>query len=130
MLQSLRVNNFALIEELEMTFEEGLNILTGETGAGKSILLGSIQTALGAKASKELIRTGAESAYVELVFDNCGTAAEEELARQELSSEDGSITISRKITTAGKSVCRINGETVNAATVKAVASQLLEIHGQ
>lgn len=130
MLQSLRVSNFALIEELEVTFENGLNILTGETGAGKSILLGSIQTALGAKASKELIRSGAESAYVELVFDNCGTAAEEELLRQELSIEDGSITISRKLTSAGKSICRINGETVNAATVKAVASQLLEIHGQ
>lgn len=130
MLQSLRVSNFALIEELEMTFEEGLNILTGETGAGKSILLGSIQTALGAKASKEMIRSGAEAAYVELVFDNCGTAAEEELMRQEVSSEDGSITISRKITSTGKSVCRINGETVNASAVKAVATQLLEIHGQ
>lgn len=130
MLQSLRVSNFALIEELEMTFEKGLNILTGETGAGKSILLGSIQMALGAKASRELIRSGAEAAYVELVFDNCGTAAEEELMRQEVSSEDGSITISRKITSTGKSVCRINGETVNASAVKAVAAQLLEIHGQ
>ncbi len=130
MLQSLRVSNFALIEEMEVCFGEGLNILTGETGAGKSILLGSVQTALGAKASKDLIRNGAESAYVELVFDNCGTVVEEELKRQELFSEDGSITISRRITTAGKSVCRINGETVNAATVKAVASLLLEIHGQ
>ena len=72
MLQSLRVSNFALIEEMEVCFGEGLNILTGETGAGKSILLGSVQTALGAKASKDLIRNGAESAYVELVFDNRG----------------------------------------------------------
>ncbi len=130
MLQSLRVSNFALIEELEVTFEEGLNILTGETGAGKSILLGSIQTALGAKTSKDVIRNGAESAYVELVFENCGKAVEDELARQDLSMDDGSVTISRKVTTAGKSVSRINGETVNAATVKAVASLLLEIHGQ
>ncbi len=130
MLQSLRVSNFALIEELEVTFEEGLNILTGETGAGKSILLGSIQTALGAKTSKDVIRNGAESAYVEIVFENCGKAVEEELLRQDLSTEDGSVTISRKLTSAGKSVSRINGETVNAATVKAVASLLLEIHGQ
>lgn len=130
MLQSLRVSNFALIEELEITFGGGLNILTGETGAGKSILLGSIQTALGAKTSKEVIRNGAESAYVEIVFENCGKAVEEELKRQELSTEDGSVTISRKITSAGKSVSRINGETVNAATVKEVASLLLEIHGQ
>ncbi len=130
MLQSLRVSNFALIEELEITFKDGLNILTGETGAGKSILLGSIQTALGAKASKDVIRNGAESAYVEIVFENCGKAVEEELNRQELSLDDGSVTISRKLTSAGKSVSRINGETVNAATVKAVASLLLEIHGQ
>ena len=130
MLQSLRVSNFALIEELEITFEEGLNILTGETGAGKSILLGSIQTALGAKASKGVIRNGADSAYVELVFEACGKAVEEELQKQDLSLEDGSLTISRKLTTAGKSVSRINGETVTAATVKEVASLLLEIHGQ
>jgi len=130
MLQSLRVSNFALIEELEVTFDDGLNILTGETGAGKSILLGSIQTALGAKASKDMIRKGAESAYVEIVFENCGKAVEDELNRHDLSMEDGSVTISRKITIAGKSVSRINGETVNAATVKAVASLLLEIHGQ
>ncbi|MBP3616846.1 MAG: DNA repair protein RecN [Lachnospiraceae bacterium] len=130
MLQSLRVNNFALIEELEVTFEDGLNILTGETGAGKSILLGSIQTALGAKTSKDVIRNGAESAYVEIVFENCGEAVEEELRKQDLSTDDGSVTISRKLTTAGKSVSRINGETVTAATVKEVASLLLEIHGQ
>ena len=130
MLQSLRVSNFALIEELEVSFEEGLNILTGETGAGKSILLGSIQTALGAKASKEMIRNGAEAAYVEIVFDDCGKTVEEALLRREISLDDGSVTISRKITTAGKSISRINGENVNAATVKEVASLLLEIHGQ
>jgi len=130
MLQSLRVSNFALIEELEVSFEDGLNILTGETGAGKSILLGSVQTALGAKTSKDVIRNGAESAYVEIVFENCGKAVEEELLRQEISLDGGSVTISRKVTTTGKSVSRINGETVNAATVKAVASLLLEIHGQ
>lgn len=130
MLQSLRVRNFALIEELEVTFEEGLNILTGETGAGKSILLGSIQTALGAKASRDVIRSGAESAYVEIVFEHCGEAVEEELKKHDLSTEDGSVTISRKITAAGKSVSRINGESVNAATVKEIASLLLEIHGQ
>lgn len=130
MLQSLRVSNFALIEELEVEFSDGLNILTGETGAGKSILLGSIQTALGAKASKDVIRNGAESAYVELVFEHCGDAVKAELERQELSAEDDSVTISRKMTSAGKSVSRINGETVTAATVKAVASLLLEIHGQ
>ena len=130
MLQSLRVSNFALIEELEVTFDHGLNILTGETGAGKSILLGSIQTALGAKTSKDVIRNGAESAYVEIVFENCGKAVEEELERQEISLDDGSVTISRKVTSAGKSVNRINGETVNASTVKEVASLLLEIHGQ
>lgn len=129
MLQSLRVTNFALIEELEVEFGNGLNILTGETGAGKSILLGSIQAALGAKTSKELIRSGAESAYVELYFDSCTEPVKEELLKQEISVEDG-ITISRKMTAAGKSVHRINGENVSAAVVKTIASLLLEIHGQ
>ncbi len=130
MLRELRVSNFALIEALEISFEEGLNVLTGETGAGKSILLGSIQTALGAKASKDVIRNGAEAAYVELVFESCGAPVEEELRKMELWAEDGSITISRKLTATGKSVSRINGEAVTAATVKEVASLLLEIHGQ
>ena len=68
MLESLRVKNLALIEEAEVEFEDGLNVLTGETGAGKSILIGSINLALGAKADKDLIRTGEEYAYVELIF--------------------------------------------------------------
>lgn len=130
MLQSLRVKNFALMEELEVTFGDGLNILTGETGAGKSILLGSIQTVLGAKTSKDVIRNGADYAYVEVVFEDCGEAVLEELRNREISVDDGSVIISRKVTAGGKSVSRINGETVNAATVKAVASLLLEIHGQ
>lgn len=130
MLQSLRVKNFALMEELEVTFGDGLNILTGETGAGKSILLGSIQTVLGAKTSKDVIRNGADYAYVEVVFEDCGEAVLEELRNWEISVDDGSVIISRKVTAGGKSVSRINGETVNAATVKAVASLLLEIHGQ
>lgn len=130
MLQSLRVKNFALIEELEVAFGKGLNILTGETGAGKSILLGSIQTALGAKASKDMIRNGEDSAFVELVFEDCSDAVCEELIKQELTPEDRSVTISRKLTANGKSVCRINGEIVTAAAVKAVGSLLLEIHGQ
>ena len=99
MLQSLRVNNFALMEELEVTFGEGLNILTGETGAGKSILLGSIQMVLGAKTSKDVIRNGAESAYVEVAFEDCGEAVLEELRRQEVSVEGGSVIISIKVTT-------------------------------
>lgn len=130
MLQSLRVKNFALIEELEVNFGEGLNILTGETGAGKSILLGSIQTALGAKTSRDFIRTGEASAVVELVFEDCSDAVCEELVKQELTPEGRSVTISRKLTESGKSVCRINGEIVTTAAVKSIGSLLLEIHGQ
>lgn len=131
MLQSVRVKNFALIEELEVEFGDGLNILTGETGAGKSILLGSIQTALGAKTSKDVIRSGESSAFVELVFEDDRLVVRDELLRQELTLEqDHSITISRKLTENGKSVCRINGEIVTASVVKAVGSLLLEIHGQ
>lgn len=130
MLQSLRVKNFALIDELEVEFGKGLNILTGETGAGKSILLGSIMAALGEKTSKDVIRTGADSAFVELDFEEIGPQEAKILADFELSAEDDRILLSKKMSSSGKSISRINGEVVNAATVKAVAAGLLEIHGQ
>ena len=128
MLHSLHVKNLALIEETEITFGEGLNILTGETGAGKSILLGSINFALGAKIDKDMIRDGADWAFVELVFDSTDPMVEELLTEYDIPTEDV-VTISRKMT-AGKSTGKINGETVNAKQLKAVAELLIDIHGQ
>lgn len=130
MLQSLHVKNLALLEETEVEFGPGLNIMTGETGAGKSLLLGSVNLALGGKFEKEMLRKGAESALVELIF-----AEEDERVREKLISfelepeEDGTIIISRKLQV-GRSVCRINGETVTAKQVKELAELLLDIHGQ
>lgn len=130
MLQSLHVKNFALMEETEVEFGRGLNILTGETGAGKSLLIGSVNLALGGKFEKEMLRKGTDSALVELVFDADSAKVREKLAQMELdASEDGTVIISRKMQV-GKSVCKINGETVTAKQVRELAEILIDIHGQ
>lgn len=130
MLQSLHVKNLALMEETEVTFGEGLNILTGETGAGKSLLIGSVNLALGGKFEKEMLRRGAESALVELVFSGDNKKVAEKLAEMDLEAEeDGTVIISRKMQV-GKSICKINGETVTAKQVKELAEVLIDIHGQ
>lgn len=128
MLISLHVKNLALIEEAEVDFTGGLNILTGETGAGKSILLGSVNLALGGKASPDMIRRGADAALVELTFDSSERIAQK-LAEMDLPEEDGTVTIARKISQ-GRSVSRINGETVSARQLKELSELLIDIHGQ
>lgn len=130
MLQSLHVKNLALMEETEVEFGRGLNILTGETGAGKSLLIGSVNLALGGKFEKEMLRKGAESALVELVFVSEDDRVRQKLLALELEpEEDGTVIISRKMQT-GKSVYRLNGETVTAKQVKELAELLIDIHGQ
>lgn len=130
MLQSLHVKNLALMEETEVEFGEGLNILTGETGAGKSLLIGSVNLALGGKFEKDMLRKGAESALVELIFADTDDKVLAKMQEMELEpEEDGTVIISRKMQV-GKSVCRINGETVTARQVKELAEVLLDIHGQ
>lgn len=131
MLVSLHVKNLALIEETEMEFGEGLNILTGETGAGKSILIGSVNLALGARFDKDMLRQGAESALVELMF-TCppkDAALREKLQELEIPLEEDTVLISRRMQP-GKNVFRVNGETVSARQVKEVAELLIDIHGQ
>lgn len=127
MLEYMHVKNLALIKDCEISFEKGLNILTGETGAGKSVLLGSVNLALGSKAEKEVIRTGEEEAYVELVF-SMNDAAKRLLSEMDIEAED-SVIISRKITSQ-KSIYKINGESVPAKQVKELAGGLIDIHGQ
>lgn len=108
MLQSLHVKNLALMEETEVEFGRGLNILTGETGAGKSLLMGSVNLALGGKFEKEMLRRGVDSALVELVFDAEGERVQERLRQMELEPlEDGTVIISRKMQV-GRSVFRID----------------------
>lgn len=129
MLVSLHVKNLALIEEAEVEFGPGLNILSGETGAGKSIIIGSINLALGEKVSKEMLRENAEYALVELIFKVENPQQQKLLEEMDIFPEDGEIIMSRKIT-ATRSVGKINSETVSASCMKAVAALLIDIHGQ
>ncbi len=130
MLISLHVKNLALIEEAEIYFTEGLNVMTGETGAGKSVIIGSVNLALGAKADKDYIRSGAEYALVELLFGLENEAQSTLAASMGLQAdEDGMLILQRKIMPS-RSVCKINGETVSAGQLKSLASVLLDIHGQ
>ena len=129
MLVHLHVKNLALIEDIEVEFGPGLNILTGETGAGKSILLGSMQLILGSRIAKDMIRAGASYALVELLFQVENPRAEEALRALGIEPEDGQVILSRKIMD-GRSINKINGETCTVSQMKAVASCLLDIHGQ
>lgn len=128
MLTHLHVKNLAIVEDIEIDFGERLNILTGETGVGKSVIVGSISIALGAKISSDLIRAGAEYALVEMIFeiDEYERRLLEEL---DIYPEDGMLIISRKIT-GGRSVSKINGETVTLNVLKRTAGKLIDIHGQ
>lgn len=129
MLMELYVKNLALIDEAEVSFGRGLNILTGETGAGKSILLGAMNLALGQKFSRELLRSGTDAALVELVFRPERTAVLEKLAALGIEPEDGQIIITRKMRD-GRSISRVNGETCTTSVLKEASSLLLDIHGQ
>lgn len=128
MLVNLYVKNLALIEESEIGFQEGLNILSGETGAGKSIIIGSINLALGGKASKGIVRHGAPYAYVELTF-SLNDTLRVALEALDIYPEEDVLVISRKITDT-RSISRINGESVSVSAVREVAELLLDIHGQ
>lgn len=130
MLISLHVKNLALIKETEVNFKEGLNILSGETGAGKSIIIGSINLALGARADKDMIRTGAEYALVELVFQITDEDMLSQIKELEIPvEEDGIIIIQRKIQPT-RSICKICGETATTKQLKELSELLIDIHGQ
>ena len=129
MLLNLHVKNLALIEEVDVDFEKGLIVLTGETGAGKSLILGSVNIALGNKASKDMIRKGTDYSLVELTFSVSETCAKQLKKYDIYMEEDNIVTVTRKISE-GRSISKINGETVNIKTLKNVMSLLIDIHGQ
>ena len=128
MLENLRVENLALIEKEEIEFSEGLNVMTGETGAGKSIILGALDLALGGKINRGMVRDNEKDAFVEAVFSLNGSE-EEKLKESDLESFDGQIILSRRIK-GTKSVARINGETVPAARLRQAGELLIDIYGQ
>ena len=127
MLQNLHVKNLALIDEAEVDFTDGFNVLTGETGAGKSLMIGALNLALGERAPKDLLKEGKE-AVVELVF-SVGKETEGLLLQKDLTPEDGQIILTRKLSSA-KSTARINGETVPLSRLRDAAEALIQIHGQ
>lgn len=129
MLEHLHVKNLALIREAEIDFTEGLNILTGETGAGKSIVIGSVGLALGGKVAKDLVRPGADFGLAELVFSVTSERLKDRLKELDVIPEDGQIILSRKIMN-GKSINKINGETVTLNQLRETAALLIDVHGQ
>lgn len=129
MLLNLHVKNFAIIDEADIDFSDNLNIFTGETGAGKSLLLGALNMALGARTPKDIVREDAEFALSELTFGNIPENIRELLEEQGISAED-ELVISRKMMQNGRNIVRVNGETVNSAFVKEIGTLLVNIYGQ
>lgn len=129
MLLELHVKDIALIQDITVSFGPGLNILTGETGAGKSVLIGSVLLALGGKAKNDLIRRGAESGYVELVFEVKDAEKKQRLLDLGFETEDDLLIISRKLS-AQRSISRVNGETVTLGRLREAAELLMDLYGQ
>ena len=131
MLEHLHIRNAALIKESEISFGDGLNILTGETGAGKSMIIDSLQFALGGRAGKDFLRHGEKQAAVEALFSVQSQALAEKLAENGIApEEDGTLLITRTLSETGKSVCRINGSTVTVGMLKEIAEDMIDIYGQ
>ena len=131
MLQSLFIKNIALIEELEIQPDKGLNCITGETGAGKSVVVDSIGFVLGARSYRDLIRTGSDSCSVTAVFNDDGKQIIDALNEVGITSEeDNTLILSRELSLAGKNTCRINGRTVTLSVLRTVGELLIDIHGQ
>jgi DNA repair protein RecN (Recombination protein N) len=133
MLTELRIENFAIIDRLELGFESGLIIFTGETGAGKSIIMDAVEMLLGGRAETTVIRTDAERANVEGVFKITGTASEpvsEILKREELLDDPNYVVLAREVRREGRSIARVNGRTVNVGLLKEIGNYLVDVHGQ
>lgn len=131
MLKTLSIENIAVIEKADIEFSKGFNVLTGETGAGKSIVVDSINAILGERTSKELVRAGSENAFVTAYFEDINSEVKQKLNEFDLPCEDdGTLMLSRKISAQGKSTCRINGSVCTVSMLKEIGNLLVNIHGQ
>ena len=131
MLLQLEITNIALIEHVSIEFKEGLNVLTGETGAGKSIIIDSINALLGGRVTRELIRTGCESAAVSAVYNFKAEKVNQLLEENGIEpEEDGTIIVSREFSMQGKNICRVNGKVVPLSFLKQIGGLLIDVHGQ
>ena len=129
MLSRLKIENIAIIELADIEFSDGFNVLTGETGAGKSIIIDSINAVTGERTSKDLIRTGAQSARVTAVFESVSKKISD--MAEDMGAEcDGEIILSRTIKRDGKNICSVNGVPATVSTLKNIGSELINIHGQ
>ena len=130
MLTSLKIENVAIIENAAIEFGCGLNVLTGETGAGKSIVIDSINAILGERTSREIIRTGAQSAKVYAVFEDVNEKVHDYLDENGIECEDGVLIINRVLNREGKNICRINGTPATVSMLREIGRELIDIHGQ
>ncbi len=131
MILALRIHDLALIESLNMEFQQGLHVMTGETGAGKSIVVDAVNLVLGGRADRDLIRTGKERAWVEAEFDVAGqTAVLDMLHEQELDADGDIVTLYREISRSGRNLCRVCGVTMPVSFLKELAALLMDVHGQ
>lgn len=130
MLQTLYIENIAVIEKSAIDFSRGLNVLTGETGAGKSIIIDAINAIMGQRTSRDIIRTGASSAFVSAQFDNVNAAVRRKLEEFGFDSDEDELLLQRTLSASGKSTCKINGRPATAAMLREIAAGLINIHGQ
>ena len=130
MLTNLYIENIAVIEKSNIDFTNGMNVLTGETGAGKSIVIDAINAVLGKRSSRGMIRTGADAAYVSATFEELSELVHKKLSAMGYSAEDGSLILSRELSASGKNTCRINSRPATVAALKELGEYLINIHGQ
>ena len=130
MLSTLYIENIAVIEKTEVEFSSGLNVLTGETGAGKSIIIDSIHAIMGQRTSRDIVRTGEKQAFVSARFENIGNNAAQKLDELGFASDDDELVLQRTLNSSGKSSCRINGKPATASMLRELSPFLINIHGQ
>lgn len=130
MLRELSIENLAVIEKASVEFGGGFNVFTGETGAGKSVIIGGINAVLGGRTTKDIVRSGAQKAVISALFDDISDCVKEKLSELGFSADDGELVLMREITAEGKSSARINGRTATAAMLREVGERLVDIHGQ
>jgi len=131
MLTHLYINNIALIDELNLDFDAGLNVLSGETGAGKSIIVDSLNLVLGERADRELIKAGQEKAKVEATFDiKNHVNIVHVLEKNKVETMIDELVLSRELGTSGKNICRANGSLITLSVLKEISDCLVDIHGQ
>jgi len=130
MISHLHVKDFAIINEMNIDFHSGLNIITGETGAGKSIIIEAVSLALGSRADTAFVRSGKDKAVIELVIEDCTPSASALLSENDIPVEEGQIIIRREISVSGKSICRVNNQIVSVSFLNTLCKKLADIHGQ